>query len=85
MDTSVVKEVLMLTDPFFWEKAEYITKQASSGTLYLRERLPFDIVTLMYYCSSVLPFNGSSLLQGILVLLRSERSCRTTRKSPELS
>ena len=48
MDASSV-EVLMLTDPFFWEKAEYITKQAFNGTLYLRERLPFDAVTLVYY------------------------------------
>jgi len=50
------EEVLMLTDPFFWEKAEYITRQASNGTLYLREQLPFDAVTLVYYllfCPSV--------------------------------
>ena len=45
------RDIVLLTDPFFWDKVRRLVGRAdSSGVLEVkRRRLPFDTITLLYY------------------------------------
>ena len=41
--------IVLLTDPSFWDKVRRLESRAESGILHIDKKLPFDPITLLYY------------------------------------